>query len=228
MAMKAGQFLLSSSFTVEDVKRAMKQDDRGAIEHFILERFGERYIDPVRNANGFTQLATSSLMIETLECFVNGQDKTPRGGLPPVHPAKRGRKVVQQYFIDFFQRDRDFRELAEYEERAARLAELGESDDIWGRSGDNTFYANVRCGILHQGETTNGWRIWDKEPLFDTELLVLNPNLVLQGVSRVLETYAREVAKAPRESTTWQNFEKKISATMRHTRYASAFRTTHA
>lgn len=228
MAIKAGQFMLSSNFTVDAVRKLMGAEEPVALETFIRERFSERYIDPVRGANGFTQLATSSLLIETLECFINGKDRTPRALLPAVLPATRRRSSVQQYFIDFFGRQADLKELAEYEERAARLSELGEDDDIWGRSGDNTFYANVRCGILHQGETTNGWRIWDEKPVFLAELLVINPELLLDAVDNVLRDYAQAVAKAPLESALRKNFELKMSATIRHTRYASASKKTHA
>lgn len=40
----------------------------------------------------------------------------------------------------------------------------------------NYFYQNIRCGILHQAETTNAWRIHTSGPLINIEERTINAN----------------------------------------------------
>lgn len=42
------------------------------------------------------------------------------------------------------------------------------------RGYSQSFYRNVRCGILHQGETTGGWDIKRTGPVFDFRTKTLN------------------------------------------------------
>ncbi len=77
---------LASGFTVADYRRAVEARDRTEIADFIHRRFTERYIDPVRNrnsTNGFTIMAVSCLMIETLESFEKGWLNTRGKGDSP-------------------------------------------------------------------------------------------------------------------------------------------------
>jgi len=78
-------------------------------------------------------MAVSCLMIEALECFLQGWSSS----------ENRSKAA----FCLFFDAHDQFKDLRGYGQH---------------------FYKNVRCGILHQAETTGGWRIRrDKSCLFD-------------------------------------------------------------
>ncbi len=65
---------LASNFTVGDYRVARDTQNKGIIADAIRRRFKERYIDPVNGGNkhGFTMMAISCLMIESLETFRQG------------------------------------------------------------------------------------------------------------------------------------------------------------
>lgn len=70
-----GETRLSTSVTVNKYKQLEQQEDKQAIAAFIVERFDERYFNPVMNSSskhGFTMMAVGCLVIETLESFYQG------------------------------------------------------------------------------------------------------------------------------------------------------------
>lgn len=75
----------------------------------------------------------------------------------------------------------------------------------------NSFYKNIRCGILHQGETTGGW-ILDKttEKLFESEKLKINPILFMGQLKISLEAYKDKLQHEEWDSATWDNFRNKM------------------
>jgi hypothetical protein len=57
------------------------------------------------------------------------------------------------------------------------------------------FYENIRCGILHQAETTGGWRISRKGPLFNSGTLTINATAFLNELKNYLHAYQDELNK---------------------------------
>jgi hypothetical protein len=73
------------------------------------------------------------------------------------------------------------------------------------------FYDNIRCGILHQGETKNGWKIRrDSDDVFDFARRVINADLFSQTLKSSLETYRDELVTAEWDSELWDNFRVKM------------------
>lgn len=78
------------------------------------------------------------------------------------------------------------------------------------------FYKNVRCGILHQAETLNGWHIRRDGFLFDTQTKTINATLFHNEMETCLNYYCSELEQGDWESTTWVNFRKKMKAIISH------------
>jgi hypothetical protein len=76
------------------------------------------------------------------------------------------------------------------------------------------FYKNVRCGILHQAETTGGWRITRKNsaPLFDAVSHTINATSFLKHLCEVLDGFCDALKTADWDSTEWKNVRKKMKA----------------
>lgn len=77
------------------------------------------------------------------------------------------------------------------------------------------FYKNVRCGILHQAETTGGWKITRNKQqvaFFDPESLTLNATTFLDSLSEVLDQFCNELKTAEWDSEHWKNVVKKMDA----------------
>jgi hypothetical protein len=82
------------------------------------------------------------------------------------------------------------------------------------------FYKNVMCAILHQAETTGGWRITRKSsaPLFDPTLLTINATRFLQNLRRVLDIFCDELKTADWHSFDWKHVRTKMNALCKNCR----------
>lgn len=77
-----------------------------------------------------------------------------------------------------------------------------------------TFYKNVRCGILHQAETTGGWRITRKStaPLFHSSSLTINATRFLKSLHAVLDKYCDGLKTIDWQSSNWRQVLIKMNA----------------
>ena len=74
------------------------------------------------------------------------------------------------------------------------------------------FYQHVRCGILHQAETTGGWRIRATGPLFDARAKTINANAFLSVLRSAVNDYATQLRAADWSSDVWTNCRKKMDS----------------
>ena len=77
---------------------------------------------------------------------------------------------------------------------------------------EKDFYFNIRCGILHQAEATDGWRIRRTGPLFDPATRTINATRFLNTLSDELKGYCDQLTNAEWNSSEWQNVRKKMDA----------------
>lgn len=73
------------------------------------------------------------------------------------------------------------------------------------------FYRNVRCGILHQAETKNGWRIKRIGPMYEATNQTINATLFLRELIAALERYRNSLATSAWESDIWVQFTNKMA-----------------
>jgi hypothetical protein len=197
---------LSSSVTVGKYREMEGKKDLNGLADFIGERLSERYIGPLQTSSekhGFLMMAAVCLLTETLESFYQGWPTTDKG-IPrkdiqdPCKPTDPKRTTVSSSevaFCYFFQRELAFSPLRSY------------SQD---------FYVHVRCGILHQGETTGGWRIWREGALFDDKDLTVNADTFLAEVKKAVQTYTDKLRNAAWNDDLSNNFRNKMDAIIDH------------
>jgi hypothetical protein len=106
---------LSSSTKVSDYRGFVENQEAQKIVDFVKLRFTERYIKPMRvdkeKKNGFTIMAVSCLMIESLESFYHGW-------------ADSNRKS-QLAFCNFFDRNNNFSFMQGYTEEFYKCVRCG-------------------------------------------------------------------------------------------------------
>ena len=74
------------------------------------------------------------------------------------------------------------------------------------------FYANIRCGIMHQGETTAGWHIRrDKQELFDSKTKTIDATIFLAEMENALNDYCNALRSDEWDSEVWNRFRKKMN-----------------
>ncbi len=74
------------------------------------------------------------------------------------------------------------------------------------------FYKCVSCGILHQGETTNGWHIRREGAVFQKKTKTINAKLFHDHDEVALNTYCVALESNEWNSDIWKKLRKKMSA----------------
>jgi hypothetical protein len=104
-----------------------------------------------------------------------------RGWKKSVHQSRR-------LFVEFLDREPEF----------AAFRGRGEE-----------FYTHVRCGILHQAETTGGWRIMRSGSLLDNQ--TINATKFVAALERVLKAYCSALKGEPWGSKEWNKVCRKMN-----------------
>lgn len=73
------------------------------------------------------------------------------------------------------------------------------------------FYKNVRCGVLHQGETYDGWKILRKGNLFQKHEKTVNATKYLNALERDLKHFTEFLKNEPFRSKAWKGVIKKLN-----------------
>ena len=80
----------------------------------------------------------------------------------------------------------------------------------------HNFYSHVRCGILHQGETTGGWLIRRGGHLFDSSSKTINATKFLNTLKSSLNNYCNDLKGAEWNDALWKNLRRKIDAIVKN------------
>lgn len=79
------------------------------------------------------------------------------------------------------------------------------------KSREQEFYVNIRCGILHQGETKGGWTVnRNGTNIFDDKTLVVDSVAFAKELETSLKNYSYNLKSAKWDSELWNNFRKKM------------------
>jgi hypothetical protein len=174
--------------TVRDCKNWLAEGDKGRdkLAEFFRQRLRERYIEPVL---GSSLLEENGFSIMALSCLLIETFETFRQGWE----SSGGRSALA--FCYFFDREASFHDFRGY-----------------GRQ----FYEHVRCGILHQGETTGGWTIRLVGPLFEGSKLRVNTHAFHETLSEAIDGYRDELRRESAATEVWRNFRRKMVKTIKN------------
>ena len=78
------------------------------------------------------------------------------------------------------------------------------------------FYKNVRCGILHQGETNGGWKILRKGVLFNKATNTINATKYLNAMERELSSYTGSLRIMPFKNKQWRGVIRRLDYICEH------------
>jgi len=184
---------LSKSTTIEDYAHLEKDRNRVAIAKFIRERFLERYFQPLQIDDGRKHgFCTMAICCLLIEAL-----ESFWSGWSDT------KKLSRDAFESFFCRCQKLK---------PPLGALYQYSDA--------FYENVRCGILHQAETRNGWRIRRIGKVFDESEKIINATEFLNELSRILLAYCTRLEAAEWNDELWRNFRKKMKAIIKNCKSA--------
>lgn len=115
-----------------------------AFDKFLLARLRSRYLKPIAmvrdkgewEGEGFTIVSIQCALIEFLAATRTGKNYRHRNPQPPHEYQKSG-----ELFVDF-------------------LFQTAPFDKLFSKGQAEDFYTNVRCALLHEARTKDGWIIW--------------------------------------------------------------------
>ncbi|MCD8433611.1 hypothetical protein LNJ05_12640 [Tenacibaculum finnmarkense genomovar ulcerans] len=165
----------------------------------IYNRLYNRYIKPFNYdnpsfksdyKNGFAIMASSCLLIETYISFT----------VPEFINTYR---KSERCFGYFFTTEKRFKAFA--------IGGLNPKDyinreELKGKGIPKKFYRDVRCGILHNGETRKNWRIRrdsNRLLLISRKSNLINATLFLSELSEVLKDYKQKLIDNNESSEIW-------------------------
>lgn len=162
-----GETKLSKSVTVDKYRQLEELEDKRSLAAFIVERFDERYFNPVMNSSskhGFTMMAVGCLVIEALESFYQGWH------------LSNDKKPFKKFFERQKAQDRPLGAFANHEIK---------------------FHDNIRNGILHQAETKGGWKIRRAGVLLDLSGRSINADCFIRELRKAVAEYASQLQVDP-------------------------------
>jgi hypothetical protein len=174
---------LAAGLTVRDYRDFVRHQDRKKIVELIRARFIHRYLTPLIS---IPRGGRSGFATMAICCLMVEALQSFREGLGDT----RGRSKA--CFRNFFRDDRSFAVTPQEAE---------------------TFYDHIRCGILHQAETTGGWRILRKgSAAIDPKAKTINANLFAKTLTQSLNDYCESLASSPWSDPVWKNARTKLDA----------------
>jgi hypothetical protein len=210
MQTKSREMHLAANWPVSNVQECLDRNECESLVSFLRERYQERFFLPISvlktaegndQGYGMAMMSLCSLLIESIQCLRDGLPSTSRSELkdlsnyspPPeyeVLEAEWRRADAMSAFESFFTHfESDF-------------------PDIDGAD----FYRNIRCGLLHQAQTKNGWRIRTDEPaLCNRNDKVINRNLFAEALEKAFGDYLNELKKKDQpDCDIWKKARRKI------------------
>jgi hypothetical protein len=177
--MIADKTKLSSIVTVARYRELKENNDRRALAQFVRDRFNERYFHPIESSRSKDKHGFTILAVCCLVIEA----------LESFYQGKADTKgLSKKMFHDFFERDTPLKIFA---------------------GGNDWFYKDIRCGILHQSEARGGWRILRRGPLLDEPTKRINATKFIRELHEAVDTCANLIQL---DDALWTLFKEKMSA----------------
>ena len=136
-----------------------------------------RYLNPIKeiinmelnNGEGFAVVNLQCSLIETLECFINGWKFEYPNFIKPDGNSFTGSRNV---FLSFFHNRTPF-----------KLSQIDGND----------FFISVRCGLLHETQTKNGWKILSSGNDKSIENKIIYRNNFQKDIESIIKNYQEAI-----------------------------------
>lgn len=176
--------IISSGVSIAAYEQMQREKNKVGISDFVFKRLSERYLIPLENV---PLKFKNGFSIMANACLLIETYESFRQGWDNTSSNDR------RPFESFFNREERFKDFKnEY---------------------SKDFYVNVRCAILHQGETKKGWLITRETgtPIFNKNVKTINATKFFKELRKSLEAYRELLITSDWDDDVWVNCRKKIS-----------------
>ncbi len=173
------------TITVSDYNKLISDKDKEGISNFIYNRLFSRYIGPYSfDSCEYQKKFKNGFSMMANLCLLIETLQSFKNGWGDSD--RRSKMAFNQFFYN-----------------NAHFEELNKSADL--------IYKNVRCGILHQGETTGGWKVTrEGGSLYDNCTNTLNAVIFAERIEKSLSDYRECLNDSDWDSEVWDNFRTKM------------------
>lgn len=204
---------LAFNWTKTRVQSCLDNAQREELVRFMSERYNERFFGPIHSLRqasgnhrgfGFAVMSLCSLLVETIQCYREGFPSSDEGELKELSkmpenaaapatfrlsaPFKAGSRVI---FKSFFSCPEHQRFLP------------GVDGEI--------FFKKIRCGLLHQAQTKDGWRVTRTGSFWDSGNSSINRDEFSMRLEQCFNGYLEDLsAESNWLSPIWTAAAKKI------------------
>jgi hypothetical protein len=184
---KAGNNVLE--IKIKDYKKMLADRNKKKIAEMIYHRFYGRYIKPfLFNNDRYKKHYKHGFVMMASSCLLIEALESFYQGLEETPRGENG-----QMFDSFFAREKTFEKFR-----------------------NANFYNHLRCGIMHQAETTGKFVILRKGSLFDSHKKTINAQEFLISMEKSLMTYKNHLLNSEWDSEIWDNLRRKMRFVISH------------
>lgn len=164
---------------LERILRDKNVQDKDVLISIIEHRLSRRFVKTIDNAN---EKDLSSFMSMAICCLIIETLECFYLGLPDTKKSGEGARV----FKSFFNRSK------------------GDFPGFFEKSKD--FYENVRCGLLHQAETMNGWFLKRSGQIIEASgnTKFINGKLFFESTKKSIEKYLSVLKDSNFDDDIWE------------------------
>jgi len=182
---------LSFDYSVVDYERFKKKGDTKKLAALIYDRFNERFVQPFEHNPYKHGFCIMAICCLMIEALHSFKKGWKRTGT--------GRGSGAAAFEAFFSESTHLKEFT------------GHGD---------SFYKNIRCGLLHQGETCGGWKIRRTGHMIDVDGRTINAYKFLDALKNELADYRKTLEEQRSIKTTvWRKAIRKLDYIVKNTEY---------
>jgi hypothetical protein len=185
----AGSKKQGTAITIRNYAGMLRAKDQAGISQLIDLRFRERYLNPAVDNPKRNGFAMLAICCLMVEAL-----ESFRNGWKKTNRIKGGGEAVFRGFFDQHEEFKDLRPVA------------------------NEFYKHIRCGILHQAETSGRWLVNRRGTLFSQAGGVqrLSASVFAKRLGLALDTYVEDLATAPWKDPVWKKARRKLREVCRN------------
>lgn len=204
---------LAFNWTKTRAQSCLDNAQRDELVRFIHERYNERFFGPIhllrqafgnQRGFGFAIMALCSLLVETIQCYREGHPSSDEGELQQLSKRPENSTAPLPYRLS-----------APFNVGSGKIFERffrhPEHQKFLPGVDGEIFFKKIRCGLLHQAQTKDGWRITRNGSFWDLGGASINRDEFSMRLEQCFNGYLGDLsAESNWDSDIWKGARKKI------------------
>jgi hypothetical protein len=204
---------LARNWTWSRVRECLDKRQKFELIRFLKERYTERFFNPIRclreasgneQGYGFAIMALCCLLIETVECYEEGLPSSAGKELNDLTGSVKNKEAPDQYKLPKpfpIRRGGDaFHSFFDKMEHRPYFPGIDATE----------FYANIRCGLLHQAQTKGTWRLARTGIFWDASKKNINRDEFAQRMEECFNGLLERLDKSEWDADIWKKVRRRI------------------